>query len=256
MTANGVGLDDHRHVDAAMFREAVAGDLRLLAHLHDREIDEGQLSRLGEAAFQTWLGLLLESSQATASLEAIDAAIGRLADQPGAEAIAELAVAYVDIYLSFRYRASPTESVWFDDDGLERQLPMFQVKQWYQHHNLVVCDWANRPEDHMVLQLEFVAHLLALDGAAGSLEEAARFLDAHLNRWIGLFAARLAETDAPAFYTALAGLTAAYLDELRDHLEEMTGLPRAISEPDQPDAAAMVPEHPSPGFVPGIGPSW
>ena len=71
--------------------------------------------------------------------------------------------------------------------GSGMQAAMFAVRDWYRHHNLTVRDWARRPEDHLVLQLRFVAFLFALDagGEAGSeaqlapLDEAARFLDAH-----------------------------------------------------------------------------
>ncbi len=248
---------DSEAVDLATFRAAVAGDLRLLAHLHDRELSQHQLSRLKGQPFQMRLALLPGSAAGQSAIKAFDAELQKLPDQPDARVIDQLAVAFADIYLTFRYRASPTESVWFDDDGLERQLAMFQVKQWYQHHNLVVRDWAKRPEDHLVLQLEFVAHLLTLDDAPGSLEEAARFLDAHIGRWIGRFAERLNETRAPAFYAALAGMTAAYLDELRDHLAQITGLARPAPAPDEPETAEPgALEMPASGYVPGVAPSW
>ena len=57
-----------------------------------------------------------------------------------------------------RRRANPSGST---RTGLQQQAPMFDVKAWYKRHNLVSQDWAKRPDDHLVVELRFLAYLFA-----------------------------------------------------------------------------------------------
>jgi len=83
-------------------------------------------------------------------------------------------------------------------------------------------------------------------------------MDEHLLRWIGEFARRIGQRCSTRFYAGLALLTAAYLDELRDLLAELTDDPRPtpeeIEERMKPKLSMPVagPE----SFVPGAAPSW
>ena len=36
---------------------------------------------------------------------------------------------------------------------------MFKAERWYRRHNLKVDDWAQRPADHLVIELRFLAYL-------------------------------------------------------------------------------------------------
>jgi TorA maturation chaperone TorD len=174
-----------------------------------------------------------------------------------------IAADHADIYQRYHYRASPTESVWRTEDGLERQAPMFQVQQWYRRHGLKVDDADKRPDDHIVLQLQFVAHVVEQAGAAGDLVAVARFLDEHPLVWVGEFAERLGARGAAPFYAALAALTAAYLDELREHLVEITGHVRPVARPFEPTrqpggnkGELTCGDPDGRPFVPGVAPSW
>jgi TorA maturation chaperone TorD len=135
------------------------------------------------------------------------------------------------------------------------QAPMFQVREIYRRHGLGVADWRKRSEDHLVVELLFVARLLQ-NAQADSLGEAARFMDEHLLRWLPQFGERVAKRCATPFYAAAAWLTAAYCDELRDCLAEIMGEPRPSAEEIEarmrPKAAQTVPVK----FVPGVAPSW
>ena len=103
---------------------------------------------------------------------------------------------------------------------------MFDVKAWYRRHNLVSRDWAKRADDHLVVELRFLAFLFAQAKGREDLAEAARFLDEHLLRWAGSFAAPGGRQTPLPYYAAAAQLTHAYLEELRDHLETAANLPR------------------------------
>lgn len=217
----------------ADLRAEIAADLRLLAFLHGQEPAAASLDQLRQAPFQEFLGLQLRSEAADAALALLDRALGKMPAVVDAATCDALAVDYADIYLSYRYRVSPCESVWFDDDGLERQGAMFAVRQWYHRFGLGSADWGCRPEDHLVLELEFLAHLIAREDVADSLAEATRFMDAHLLRWTGTFAGQTAQRCATPYFAGLALVTAAYLDELREILLRITDEPRlSVPEPD------------------------
>ncbi len=242
--------------DIAPFVEAAAADLKLFAILHDREPSGQIIEALHRCRFQEQLSLLLHRSEGKTALRAFDNAIAHLPDPVDNATLDDLAAEYACVYLRFKYRASPTESVWFDDDGLERQVPMFQVRSWYHRHNLTSRDWANRPDDHVVLQLEFLAHLLRSASSATDLPDVARFMDEHILRWIKLFAEQLKNTGAAAYFTALALVTAAYLEELRDHLEELTGIPRTVAEDGAKPTETPARNDEEQPYSPGVGPGW
>ncbi len=216
--------------DAGAYRKAAALDLRLFAYLHGREIDEKAFQELKTHPFGYRMALEPSGKMAREALEVIDEGWALLEAEGLQNAINDLGADYAAIYLTYKLRASPSESVWFDDDHLMRQGPMFDVREWYERYNLAVQDWQRRSDDHLALQLEFIAHLL--DQAEVPLEEPARFLDEHLLRWINDFAVRVSSRCATPFYAGLAPLSACYLEELRDVIEAVTGYARPAPEED------------------------
>ncbi len=210
--------------------EAVAEDLRSLAQLHDHEPVRETFRALVEIDFPHNLGLRLQSDGAGEAIKLMEEALAELGVEPDAETLDWLAVDYADIYLNHVLRASPYESVWFDDENLERQAAMFQVREYYQNHGLTVTGWETRTEDHLVHQLEFIAFLFDGRGEQDRLEEAARFMDEHMLRWIGQFAAQVAVRAGTRYFAALALLTEAYVEELREVLAELSGKSRPSQE--------------------------
>jgi TorA maturation chaperone TorD len=213
----------------ARFAEAVADDLMALAVLHHRELGAECVSQLRTTGFPDGLALVLESARAVEALDMMRKAVALLPQPSDSAGFDRLAADYADVYLTHKLGASPCESVWLDEDGLMLQGPMFAIREWYLRHGLVAENWRARSEDHLVLQLQFVAHLLHGPTVKG-LAEAARFLDAHLLLWIGDFAALVVSRCATPFYAALAALTVAYTDELRDLLAAVLDEPRPDPE--------------------------
>lgn len=249
--------------DLSAFCAGIAADLDLLAELHDRPLTAAAIAAAREAPFSSQLALSLASPAGHASLSAIDESLSSLPGVLAQEVLDAIAADHADIYQRYHYRASPTESVWRTEDGLERQAPMFQVQQWYRRHGLKVDDADKRPDDHIVLQLQFLAHVVEQARAAGDLVAVARFLDEHPLTWMAEFAARLGERGAAPFYTALAALTAAYLEELREHLVEITGHARPAARPFEPtrlpggkEGELTCGDPDERPFVPGVAPSW
>jgi len=234
--------------------QALAADLATLALLHDAEPAAALLEELASSPMRDWLALELRSEPAVEGCALLDRALAGLERPVGQATLDALAADFAAIYLVHACRAAPSESPWLDKDQIERQEPMFEVRGWYRHYGLAVENWAERPDDHLVNQLRFLAHLLGEVSGPVALRDAARFLDAHTLRWVPQFARRVAARCATPYFAGLALLTLGYLDELRELLAEVTLEPRPEPGPSEPV------EQPQPepvrAYLPGAGPSW
>ena len=239
----------------AQFRAAVALDLDILALLHNAELDDATIARLAEAGFPGELGLQLESPAAGAALDLTRRAFAALEQPLGQSARDELAADYAAIYLTYGYQASPCESVWLDQENLGMQAPMFQVRAFYRLFDRAAENWRMRPDDHLCLELQFLAALLR-DTHPEALPEAARFLDEHLLRWLPLFARRVTSRCATPLYAGAASLTEAYCEELRDLLAGVLGQPRPSSEEVESRMKPRTSHLPTLAYLPGSAPGW
>ena len=212
------------------FRQAVAEDLMTLALLHNAELDAGRIEQIRAAGFPDGLALRLKSDRALDALKLMRDAVSYLPQPDDSAGMDALAADYADIYLTYKLRVSPCESVWLDEDGLIMQEPMFQIRDWYRKYELAAQNWRQRTDDHLVLQLHFVSYLLSSAQDTDRLADAARFLDEHLLRWILYFAERVTARCGTPFYGGLAALTAMYVDELRDLLAAILDEPRPSAE--------------------------
>ncbi len=249
-------------------RAEIADDLLSLALLHDRELDRELLLTLWQHCYEDWLGLRLTGQRATEALALLRQGLTDLPTDLHQDTLDRLAADYADIYLTYGLRASPCESVWLDDDNLTLQEPTFRVRDWYRRHGIVVANWRERSDDHLVHELRFLAHLLNGEPESTVLDktelgktdlgEVADFLDQHLLRWIDAFAERVAQRCETRFYAGLALLTAAYLTELRELLADPLGYAYPVAEETAPRLTASdlnIPEAEGP-YVPGVAPSW
>jgi TorA maturation chaperone TorD len=241
-----------------LFREYAAEDLELLAALHDREPDAGILKGLNQLDFPWDLGLHLESEQGIHALQLMSQALTALPNPPDQNDLDELAADYASIYLNHNIQASPEESVWLDEDHLICQDSMFQVRNWLEKYGLQAENWRMRPDDHLVYQLKFIAHLLRRNDDL--LEKTACFMDEHLLRWIGDFSQRVLQRGATPYFAGLAMLTASYCEELRDLIALITAQPRPAPEDieermnSRTVTATRTNDQP-PSYMPGIGPA-
>lgn len=242
--------------DAALhaFAAAVASDLETIAALHDRELTAAIVEALQKAPLEDQLALMLTSEPALSAFSAFALALDEIPAPVTQEALDELSAGYADVYLRYTYRAAPEASVWLTEEGLQRQGPMFAARDFYRRNSLVSTDWAKRPDDHLVVELMFLAQLFAHARVEDDFVVACEFLDEHVLRWVKRFAVRLVQARAPNLYAALALLTASYLEELRDHLTGLCGVERPKPDAERKKATA-VSEGPAP-YIPGIAPSW
>ncbi|HRE22385.1 MAG TPA: molecular chaperone TorD family protein [Rhabdaerophilum sp.] len=234
-----------------------AEDLRLLMHLHDREVDAPLLAGLKEADFPHCLALKGDDA---ADISAFEIFGGALDGDEGSGTPAALDALHADfaaIYLNHTYSVSPLECVWLDPEGLILQEPMFEIRQWYAHYELAARNWRVRSDDHLAYQLEFIAHLLTHPLDHGP-KDAAAFMDHHVLRWIEPFAARVSTRCRTQFYAGLALVTVSVLGRLRKELVRLAGMPLVEPEPIEEEKQrrrAMAQEEAG-RFLPGAAPSW
>ena len=236
--------------------EFVAADLAMLATLHDREPDAPLLKALRKADFPHGLGLTLVGETGLQAVDLMQRVVATLPAAFDSAALNELAADYAGIYLNYAIHASPEESVWIDEENLVCQDSMFQVRSWYEQHGLGAENWRIRADDHLVLQLQFLSHLFTHDPTVAGLQGAARFMDEHLLRWLMSFAERVAARCNTAYFAAVAMLTGAYCEELRELLAQILAEPRPSAEeieermkPRRQTEAVPV------SFMPGMGPA-
>jgi TorA maturation chaperone TorD len=225
---------------------AAAEDLLLLARLHDSEPGMEILQSLSATPARDWFALQVKGEGMEQGLGLLDEGLSDLSPIR----VDELWVDYADIYLTFGKRIAPNESYWLTDDHIERQEPMFEVRDWYAHYALQAPDWRKRPDDHLVHELQFVASLLKT-GEGHAVRDAGRFMDQHLLRWSKDFLGGAATRANTAFYAGLALATEAILLSLRALVEGVSGEPRQEIGLGIPAAADA--ERP---FIPGVEPSW
>lgn len=232
--------------------DTAAEALGLLIRLFDREADSDLLCGLRAIQAPDMFEALLPSPEGRAGAQVLRVALSGLPEQVPARALDALAADYADVFLTHGYRLAPNASVWLTEEKLERQGPMFEVRDWYAHYGVSVPDWRKRADDHIVHELQFLGLLLNLGTEAG-MADAAHFLDAHLLPWVPEFGRRMALRVAEPLYAAAGLLCAAYLEALRDELEDLTGLAR---QPRKSVPVSSQPEAEAAPFVPGAAESW
>ena len=257
--------------DYQEWSEAVSQDLQQIAVLHDREVDGELIDALREVNFPHNLGFTITSNLSNDNdkllqpQKIVEVALQELPDVMDAQALDRLAVDYADIYLNHSLHASPFESVWLDEDNLVQQEPMFKVRDWYKRYGVSSANWRIRSEDHLVLQLQFIAMLLDSDTSFAKtislkkrLEDATNFMDEHLLLWLPEFSNLVSQRCSTDFYASVAVLTYAYIDQLRDALAEITGIEKPSEEQlvqMKLKATQAVVEEPI-SFMPGVAESW
>lgn len=239
----------------ALWAEALGPVIRL----HDREADSALIEGLWAADYPALLAELLAPGGDAAVAQGFGRALAGLPRPLPPALLDELAADFADAYLTHGFRAAPTGSVWMTEDHLERQEPMFAVRDWYAHYGLGVPDWRLRSDDHLVHELQFVAHLLAL-GSPAALGDAAVFMDRHLLPWVPDFCLRVASHARHPFHAGAALVTRAVLAALRAELALATGLAPEVL-PHAWAAAAGRSERQAEAdrerpFVPGAAESW
>ncbi len=162
-------------------------------------------------------------------------------ERRGANTKTDLAVDYAKVFLGAGvingHAAFPFESVYTSPDHLVMQDARDQVLQAYRAEGLGADEEVDFPEDHISLELEFMAYfcrqthaaLLAGDGpaAAGCLAKQKDFLQQHLMAWVPDFCADILEYAQTDFYRGAAQVTRGYLHMEQELIEDLIAATQA-----------------------------
>ncbi|HKZ83677.1 MAG TPA: molecular chaperone TorD family protein [Anaerolineae bacterium] len=146
------------------------------------------------------------------------------------EAFDGLCAGYTRLFIGpGKVLAPPWESVYFNEERLTFQEQTLQVRAWYRRFGLEAEKLHNEPDDHIGLELSFLAHLaqLALDALERQdqpavdelLEAQRRFLSEHLLRWAPAWCDQVAQHARTDFFHGIALLTKGALKELSTILQ-------------------------------------
>ncbi len=133
----------------------------------------------------------------------------------------DLAVEYASLFLNVGPKpVYLAESVYLGKDHLLYEEPYFDVVRIYGLYEFKKRSSFKEPEDHIAIELEFMAHLcdlacLSLDQenkeyAAGYMENQIEFLDLHLSKWVPKLVEKLRWASKNDFYLALGDLLSGF----------------------------------------------
>lgn len=189
---------------------------RFLGRLYRSEVDAPLWEAIRKMSFP--------DSTGNASLDQGYGLMRKYLAAPGDDPLTDLAVDYARIFLAAGIyegdAAFPIESVYTSKDHLVMQEAWEKVAKAYGEKGVAKKD-KDLPEDHLGLELEFMARLVAEERAArakagGAAAEKAsgeqkKFLAEHLAPWVGAFCADVRKCPGGDFYKAVSYLTEGFL---------------------------------------------
>lgn len=197
-----------------------------LSSLFFKELSEQDIARYHSAEVRTFLSGLADEQSLSREVKHLVEALNRLQDRQDAQL--ELAADFCDLFLkSDRDSALPYASV-YTDKGLLNGKPAQQMRELLGAHGVKVEQNLNEPEDHLAIQLDFLAHLAI---SANQIEHSAQlslalqaqsdFISQHLLTWLPAFAERCTQFDAFGLYSAAARLALAFIQQDKHCLDEL-----------------------------------
>lgn len=151
----------------------------------------------------------------------------------------ELATEYAGLFLNAgKHPVYPFESVYTSSERLLMQQAYTQVTHEYRQAGLERARDFNEPEDHIALELEFMAHLGRQSLAAlqagnpaaclDYLEKQNNFVHQHLLAWVPQFTQDVIHAAGSEFFKSVAQVTNELVNAERETLPELIAQVRAI----------------------------
>lgn len=124
--------------------------------------------------------------------------------------------------------APPWESFYRSSEQMLFDDVMYDVRDLYYSEGLRFVKENNEPDDHLVLELEFMIHLIVkglqekeMQELGSIFEKQRMFLDEHLGKWIGVFGNRLSHSTDSKLYRGAALMAADFIANDLDFLNEL-----------------------------------
>lgn len=177
------------------------------------------------------LPLAADQPDVTAAVQRLRAWRAGLSGELSADTFDALQADYYRLFVGPGPVGAPLwESVYFNDERLLFQEQTAQVRHWYESFGLERVSATREPEDHLGLELAFLAHLAAQGlqalenqqpAALAELLAAQRqFLAEHPLRWVSAWHGLVEQKARTDFWRAVAQLTAGALQVVAGHLGE------------------------------------
>jgi TorA maturation chaperone TorD len=179
-----------------------------------------------------------EQPEIVRGLEILQAWTSSHANGLSDENFADLKMDYTRLFIGLGFlHTAPWESVYFNRERLVFQEQTMQVREWYARFSLQTERLNREPDDHIGLELIFIAHLATLTlnsiemndqlAAEKYLQAQRDFLFEHLLRWGPAWTRLVKEHAGTDFYRGLAHLTYGALLAAAEQLQ--VELPREVS---------------------------
>jgi putative dimethyl sulfoxide reductase chaperone len=172
-----------------------------------------------------------EDIQTGASL--LDDYFDQIRNGDDAKALRDLAMDYASLFLGIGQRTiSPCESVYRSAAGLLFQTAQLEVRKAYEKIGMAKSDEFHEPDDHLALELTFMAELCKMtqeaiekdtERAGYYLGLQRDFLEMHLLPWIPDFSEDLMDAARTPFYRAMAYLLRGGIRVDNQLIERMIG---------------------------------
>jgi len=212
----------------------------------EKEVDEQLLNDLFACRELLEENSIVKSSSAHVKdgLEELSNYLLRLSEKREelSRAILELAVDYADLFLGVgRFRkgegiAHPSESVYLT--GYLYSDVVEEIFDAYLEEGLVKSSDFKEPEDHIALELYFMAYLCrkarelleseAYHELLRCLDKQKAFLNKHLLRWAPLLAEDIIKYAGTAFYRAVGKMMRGFLELERSNIDELIERVKAL----------------------------
>lgn len=195
---------------------------RFLSRLYEKEVDAELLDQMRR--------MDLSVEEGPSDLIEGYRLLKRYLEKAGETAAADLAAQFARIFLGGGPRegdgAFPYESVYRSPERLMMQEAREQVARIFDESGVGRATGCNLPEDHIALELAFMAHLCRetfraleandADAARALLVKQDRFLGERLLTWAAAFSADVERLATNEFYKGVARITVGYLAMDRD----------------------------------------
>jgi len=199
--------------------------LRLISKIFYVEPKLDWVEELSEPEFFSEAPFAMEQPDVATGLQQLTRWSDAMQTQEGEDRLMELRIDYTQLLVGGNeFETPPWESVYFNEDRMLFQKETLEVRAWYRKFGLAAEKKGKEPDDHIALELSFLAHLASLGLEAYHQQDLERydelmaaqhdFLAAHVLRWAPAWCDLVilhAQTD---FYRGTAFLLRGVLIEL------------------------------------------
>ena len=185
----------------------------------------------------------LNNSDIKDGLELLSRAVAAMKGRKLEDVQVELATDFAGVFLGIRHEVvpHPSESAYSNSGRLVYQKERDEVMAMYREAGLDKVSDFTEPEDHVALELGFMARLARetasaleanrINEARRYLELQKRFLNKHLMKWVPRLCADVLKAAASEFYQGVALVTRGYVSEDASTVEDLSEQVEQIHAP-------------------------